>query len=138
MVTLRPIDLSDAGAIAAAVGQSRDALRRWMAWYRDDYHEQTAEAWLAASLDGASRGTAQHFAVLDDCGTLIGVIGIEDFNEESGRAMIGYWLATPASGRQNGRKAIAQLLAWARMRSALHALGGCRRREHCESSCPGD
>ena len=122
MVTLRPIVLSDAGAIAAAVSQSRDALRRWMPWYRDDYDEQTAEAWIAASLAGASRGTTQHFAVLDDCGTVIGVIGVEDMDEESGRGMIGYWLATPASGRQNGRQAIEQLLAWARMRPALHVL----------------
>lgn len=122
MITLRPIASSDAGAIAAAVGQSRDALRRWMPWYRDDYDEHTAEAWIAASLDGASRGTAQHFAVLDDQGAVVGVIGLEDINEESGRAMIGYWLATPASGRQNGRQAIEQLLAWACLRSGLGVL----------------
>jgi hypothetical protein len=43
MVTLRPIDLSDAGAIAAEVRQTRDALHRWMPSYRDDYDELRGE-----------------------------------------------------------------------------------------------
>lgn len=46
VVTLRPIVAADPPAVAAAVDASRDALRRWMAWYRDDYDVQ-ATRWQA-------------------------------------------------------------------------------------------
>jgi RimJ/RimL family protein N-acetyltransferase len=122
MVTLRPIASSDAAAVVAAVKQSRDALRRWMPWYRDDYDLQTAEEWIASSLESTLRGTAQQFVILDDRQDVVGVIGLEDIDDQSGRAMIGYWLATPASGRQVGRRAIEHAVAWARLRQSLHTI----------------
>ena len=114
MVRLRPIGIADAPVIAAAVDQSRDALRRWMAWYRDDYDIDAAAAWIDASLANAAAGTGYEFAILDGNNEVVGVIGLEDISRQSGRAMIGYWLATPVAGRQFGRRAVSLALAWAR------------------------
>ena len=119
MVTLRPIVIADAPAITAAVNQSRDALRRWMSWYRDDYDIDAATAWIEASLASAAAGTAYEFAILDGTNAVIGVVGLEDISEQSGRAMIGYWLATPMAGRQLGRQAVSRALAWARTKPDL-------------------
>jgi RimJ/RimL family protein N-acetyltransferase len=116
MVTLRPIAETDASAVAAAVDQSRDALRRWMPWYRDQYSITDASTWIGASLAATAAGHGVQFAVIGHGNSLVGVIGFEDFSEQSGRAMIGYWLATPATGHGIGRQAIALALDWASAR----------------------
>ena len=122
MIELRPITRADAPAVAAAVHQSRDALRRWMEWYRDDYDVHTATSWIDYALADAAAGTGQAFAILNDAKQLVGIIGFEDISEQSDRAMIGYWLATPASGQGIGRRAIALALAWARTQQQLRVI----------------
>jgi RimJ/RimL family protein N-acetyltransferase len=121
MVTLRPISPEDAQAVAAAVAASRDALRRWMVWYRDDYDERAAGAWIRDAVASAAAGTGLEFAVLEG-GALVGVAGLEDVSAESGRAMLGYWLATPAAGRGVGRRAIALAVARARAMPGLRVV----------------
>ncbi len=122
MVTLRPITAADAPAITAAVDLSRDALRRWMSWYSDDYDMDAATAWIEASLASAAAGSGYEFAVLDGNNAVVGVIGLEGIGEQSGRAMMGYWLATPMAGRQLGRGAVALALAWARTKPGLRTV----------------
>ncbi|HEY4133370.1 MAG TPA: GNAT family N-acetyltransferase [Gemmatimonadaceae bacterium] len=122
MITLRPIVVADAIAIAAAVDQSRDALRRWMVWYSDDYDVGSAAAWIEQSLRETARGIAKQFAVIDEHEMLIGVVGIEGIDHTSGRAMIGYWLATPATNRGSGRHAVEQALAWGRTQPHLRTV----------------
>jgi RimJ/RimL family protein N-acetyltransferase len=119
MVTLQPIAATDAPAIAAAVQQSSDALRRWMAWHRDDYDVGTTAACIDASLAAAAKGHGAPFAVLDASSTVIGVVGFEDISERTGRAMIGYWLTTAATGRVIGRQAVAFALDWAQARTTV-------------------
>src|SRR4051812_47113755 len=114
MVTLRPIAADDAPAVAAAVDQSRDALRRWMAWYQDEYDVRAARVWIHASLANAAAGDSAQFAILCDTSTLVGVVGFEDMGNQNGRAMLGYWLATPIAGQGIGRQAISLALDWAR------------------------
>lgn len=122
MVTLRPVAATDAPAVAAAVDDSREALRRWMVWYRDDYDVKAASDWIDAALAAAAAGIGVHFAISDGEDNFLGVIGFEDISDQSGRAMIGYWLATPATGRGIGRQAIALALAWARTRPSLRVV----------------
>jgi len=118
-VSLRPLALADAPAIAAAVDSSREALRRWMPWYRDDYDVHAAENWIDHALTTGAAGTAVHFAILDSNDRVIGVTSFEDIRDTPSRAMLGYWLATPRSGRGIGRVAIAHALAWAREESTI-------------------
>jgi RimJ/RimL family protein N-acetyltransferase len=122
MISLRPVTSDDALPIVAAVHRSRDALRRWMAWYRDDYDVRAAEEWIEHTLSGAVAGTDFHFAIVNQADELIGIIGFEDMSDESGRAMLGYWLATDATGRGIGRRAIAIALEWARSQPRLRVV----------------
>jgi RimJ/RimL family protein N-acetyltransferase len=123
VVTLRPISPGDAPTVAAAVAASRDALRRWRGWYGDDYDVRAASEWIRGAVASAAAGTGAQFAILDG-DALVGVVGLEDVSEESGggRAMIGYWLATPAAGRGVGRRAVALALARARARRGLRVV----------------
>jgi RimJ/RimL family protein N-acetyltransferase len=93
-----------------------------MPWYRDDYDTGTAEAWIRHSLAGAAAATDFTFAILDPTNALIGVIGFEGVTRPSGGAMLGYWLATEATGRGIGRQAIALALDWARLQSGLRVV----------------
>jgi len=121
-VSLRPLQLRDAQAVFRAVDSSRDSLRRWMVWYRDEYSLADAESWIQQTLASAAAGTGFHFAIMDANGRLVGVISIEDVNRESGRGMLGYWMATQATGRGLGRQAIDQVVAWARNNTAIATL----------------
>ena len=114
MVNLRPLELHDAPAVYRALDSSRDALRRWMVWYRDDYDLGDAEAWIHNTVETAVAGRGFHFAIEDANAELIGVISVEDVSPESGRAMLGYWVATGATGRGVGRQAVGEVVTWAR------------------------
>src|SRR5215831_9514491 len=122
MIRLRTIAATDAPAIAAAVARSRDALRRWMAWYSDDYNEAAAQTWIGSSLASAKTGAAVQFAIVRDDEDLVGVLGFEDIGTEPGRAMLGYWLATDVVGQGIGRRAIALALSWARDHPGLRTV----------------
>lgn len=93
-----------------------------MPWYRDDYDTHSAGVWIAASNASADHGTAIQFAILDHANALVGVIGFEDIEEQTGRAMLGYWLATPVAGHGLGRQAIALAIAWARAQPAVRVI----------------
>lgn len=112
MTSLRPLELSDASAVFAAVEVSRDALRRWMVWYNDSYGLADAETWIQHTLAARTEGTGIHFAICAPDGSLVGVIGLEGITA-GGRAMLGYWLATPATGRGWGTRAVSDAVTWA-------------------------
>ena len=122
MINLRPLSVRDAPAVYQALDSSRDALRRWMVWYRDDYKLSDAEAFIQRAIDIAAAGSGFHFAMVDATGEVIGVISVEDVNSESRRAMLGYWMATGATGRGLGRQAVAQAITWARRQPNIEAL----------------
>jgi RimJ/RimL family protein N-acetyltransferase len=93
-----------------------------MIWYRDSYSTADAEAWVQHAVAGHAAGTDLHFAVCNTDGKLVGVLGLEGVSEEIGRAMIGYWLATPATGRGLGTRAVAEAVAWARGQPRIRVL----------------
>ena len=119
MISLRPLVLHDAPAVYQALDSSRDALRRWMGWYRDEYDLSDAEHWVRHTVESAAAGSGFHFAIVDTA-DVIGVISLEDVG--SGRAMLGYWMASPVTGRGLGRQAIAQALTWARRRRNIRTV----------------
>ena len=122
MVTLRPLVAADAPAIAAAIDQSLHELRRWMPWAQDNYDIASAKTWIDASLANAAAGVGFEFVIVDESDAIVGVVGLEDMTEHSDRAMIGYWVATPAAGRGIGRQAVEQAIAWARTQPQLRVV----------------
>lgn len=112
MTTIRPIELDDAPAVYAAVDASRDALARWMGWCHPGYSLADATAWVERSVAERGAGAGYQFAICDDQGDLVGVLGVEDVSPTRAWAMLGYWIATPATGRGHATRAVAQGLAW--------------------------
>ena len=93
-----------------------------MVWYRDEYDVAAAESWIRQALASRDAGTGHHFAITDADDTLVGVIGLEDINETTGRAMTGYWVATPETGRGVARQAVADVLTWARFNTGIRVV----------------
>lgn len=114
MTVIGALEPTDAPAIFAAVDCSRVALRRWMSWYHDAYGLVDAESWLQDAIAARATGNSQHFAICDADGRLVGVLGFENIGAPPGRAMIGYWIATPATRRGLGTRAVRDAVAWAR------------------------
>ena len=119
MSVIRTLERGDGPAIFAAVDCSRSALGRWMSWYHEGYGVEDADSWLEQSLAGRNAGTSCHFAICDSDATLCGVIGFEDITDPAGRAMIGYWIRTPETGRGLGTSAVREALTWARATTQL-------------------
>lgn len=84
-----------------------------MPWYRSTYAPSDAGEWVMRSCAEHEAQTGFHFAICDDSGDLIGVISLEGVDSPPGFAMLGYWVATPATGRGAATAAIGQILAWA-------------------------
>jgi RimJ/RimL family protein N-acetyltransferase len=114
MPILRELDLSDAGAIYSALDRSRPALDRWMSWYHDTYRLEHADEWLLQTRSEREAGVSHHFGICEQDGGLVGVLGFEDIGRPDRSAMIGYWIATPSTGRGLGTAAIREALTWAR------------------------
>ena len=73
-----------------------------MAWYHDAYGLSDSERWLQQAMTDRAAGSSCHFAISAPDGRLVGILGFEDIGAPPGRAMIGYWIATPATGRGLG------------------------------------
>jgi ribosomal-protein-serine acetyltransferase len=91
----------------------RPALARWMDWYHEDYSASDAAAWVHRCVAQRAAGAALHFAICDADGSLLGVISLEDLDRSTERATLGYWVATPATGRGVATAAVGRCLAWA-------------------------
>jgi RimJ/RimL family protein N-acetyltransferase len=85
-----------------------------MVWYQDSYSPADAETWVRRSVAEHEGHSGYHFVMCGDDGALVGVTSLEDVGATDGRAMLGYWVATPAAGRGVATQAVAQVLDWAR------------------------
>lgn len=119
MFTIRPFTSDAAAAVYAAVDSSRPEFAKWMVWYQPTYSPKDAIEWVRRSCAQHDAQTAFHFAICDDAGDLIGAISLEDVDTRNGTAMLGYWVATPATGRGAATSAIGSLLAWAEAHTGI-------------------
>jgi RimJ/RimL family protein N-acetyltransferase len=121
LITIRPLKLQDANAVYSAIDSSRPEIARWMVWYQPTYSPADAAEWVRRSCAQHDVQTGFHFAICASAGDLIGVVSLEDVDAERGTAMLGYWIATSATGRGAATAAIRQVLAWA----SAHTLIRC-------------
>ena len=113
MATIRPLSLQDVAAVYAAVDGSRPEFAKWMVWYQPSYSPEDAAEWVRRSCAQHEAQSDYHFAICDDEGDLIGAVSLENVDTRRGTAMMGYWVATSATGRGAATTAIGQVLAWA-------------------------
>lgn len=128
-VVLRRVRVTDAGAVAVAVGASLDHLRPWLPWATPDAavrHNQLARAAEADQM--WESGASYLYAVVTAAhGTLVGQIGL--YRRLGGSVELGYWIAAGQAGRGFGTAAARALTPVAL------ALPGVRRAEiHCDQA----
>mgnify|MGYP001025083565 FL=1 len=92
-VRLRPWNHADADALVDAVRDSVDSVGRWLPWCRADYGHDAAHAWIARCQDGWQAGNHFAFAVRSAAdGSLLGGVGLNQFEPIHRRANLGYWM----------------------------------------------
>ena len=93
-----------------------------MDWYHADYGLADAHTWVQRCVSQMVAGTDFHFAICDPRAQLIGVVSLEDVTFPGPRATLGYWVATPATGRGVATAAVRDVLAWAATHTKLRVV----------------
>lgn len=98
-LVLRPWQPSDHRALLDLVRGSLAELSPWLDWCRAGYDDTDAAAWIAFSEQAWVSGREYPFAVLDAAGTLLGSVGLNQFNNTHRLANLGYWTGAPFRGQ---------------------------------------
>lgn len=110
-VALRGWRDSDATAIAAACRDPE--IPRWTV-IPHRYTEQNALEFLSGRDAALRSGRELALAVVGDSDpTVLGAVGMSNFDWTAGKGEIGYWIAREARGRGAATQAVRLLSAWA-------------------------
>jgi ribosomal-protein-alanine N-acetyltransferase len=133
-VSIRPVRLDDAPALAALHTEDREFLRRWDpvrpdAFYTADGQRRAIAATLEQCADGRSAAS-----VILDRDTVAGTVNL--FGILRGplqSAVLGYWVAQRAAGRGIATEAVAHALRLAFDDLGLHRIDAFAREENAGS-----
>jgi RimJ/RimL family protein N-acetyltransferase len=111
VVALRPPAPSDVDAIAAAV---QDPAIPRFTMVPSPYTPADAVAFVAKAAGSWRAGTDASFLVVDrTSGTLLGAVGLHQFDADAGQAQVGYWVDADARGRGVATRALTLVTGWA-------------------------
>lgn len=99
-IGLRPLLLSDAPAVAAAVEESRAELMPWLGWCRYDYGLADAEEFTDRAVRLREEDQLYAFGLfrlVDD--EFLGCVSLLFISRDHQMASCGYWLRTSARGQ---------------------------------------
>ena len=118
-LTLRPMTVAHTEGVYKMIAASRDSFSRWFAWAgastRDSVQEYIAQAEQAATV-----GTAWHYVVLTDQGSVVARAALTDIDPVRLSAELGYMLRTDFEGRGLMTEAAHGLLFYALGAGGLH------------------
>ena len=90
---LRPWQPSDVDMLVAAVQESVPSVGRWLTWCRSDYGAAEANAWITHCERGLRDASHLALAIFDQRDdTLVGAVGLNQFNRTHHSANLGYWI----------------------------------------------
>ena len=99
-VKVRPLEPSDAKSLFAAVRASLPELSYWMPWCHQAYSLDESNAWIAYCQQAWSAGKEFPLGVFDAVsGEVVGGTGVNQINKLYRIGNVGYWVATPQTGR---------------------------------------
>lgn len=126
-VILRRFRLDDTAPMVKAITESREHLRPWMAWARDEPTEQALEQFISATLASFDAGRGFGYAICaPDDDAIVGGCDLRPAGSP-GALAIGYWIHV-AHTRKGYAATAASLLAETGL-----SLRGVRRIEiHCD------
>ena len=119
-LTLRSPTFDDVEPLMEAYTESAKSLRRWMAWYHDGYTAEECRQWLETVEGERQRGEAYHFALIDETGRLLSVIGLHHIDRLNDTGEVGYWIRDRAVGHGYATEAVRRLLTFCFADVGLH------------------
>ncbi len=97
-IELRGQSLADVPALYATISRNRAHLRRWLAWFHNEFNEsELTEFVRAREADNAARVSLT--TLIRQNGELCGSIGLHAFNTAHRNTSIGYWVDAAYEGR---------------------------------------
>jgi len=121
-VSLRLYQESDIAEVTAAARESVADVWPWMPWCHANYSEADAAAWIRATIIGHENGTSFDFAIIDAAGHYAGGCGINQMNQFTGVANLGYWVRSSSAGQGLAPAAVRLLVPWVFQNTGLHRL----------------
>ena len=109
-IRLRPWERRDVKAVTAAC-QDPEIPRWTVVPYH--YTESHAREFIAGTASDLAAGRELALAAVDSEDTLLGAIGLANFDWSDLKAEIGYWVAAEARGRGVATAAVRLLATWA-------------------------
>ncbi|MBI2333424.1 MAG: GNAT family N-acetyltransferase [Chloroflexi bacterium] len=99
VVTLRPYEFGEEGALHTAIQESLPELKPWMSWATERYTVNVARDFIAITRAEWSRGTMYSFSITDaETGEFLGGCGLSHFHPIYKFCNLGYWVRTPRHG----------------------------------------
>ena len=94
-VALRRYRPEDADPVYQAVRESIREIFPWMPWCHEGYSFDDSEAWSYSRAEAWEKGKEYDFVIISkDDGLLLGVCGLNHFDNENRSAEAGYWVRT--------------------------------------------
>ena len=121
-VSIRPIRTEDADELFEAVRESVDDLSPWMPWCHSEYSISETRDWIGTSIAAFESRAEFNFAIIDGCGQLVGVCGLNGISRENQLANLGYWVRSSRSRRGIATRATQLLADWAFENTDLNRL----------------
>lgn len=111
-ISLRLIDLEDAEQIFERVDQSRNHLRRWMAWVDGTTSAEDIRTFLKGTMEGYAQHRSLTTVILYH-EKIAGTAGYNSINWSNKTAYIGYWLGEKFQGKGIMTQAVKVLTDYA-------------------------
>jgi ribosomal-protein-serine acetyltransferase len=112
-VSIRPYAIADVPALYEAVIESRAELAPWMPWCHPEYLIDDSRSWVELQIANFREAKELDFVIESPEGRFLGGCGLNQFDLPNGRANLGYWLRSSATGRGHAAEAVRQLVTWA-------------------------
>jgi ribosomal-protein-serine acetyltransferase len=96
-IIVRPFTEGDAEQIVVAVTENYDHLHKFLYWVVPEYNLESAKEFISRSQNEPEEKKSLGFGIFQN-GTVIGSIGLVNFNWPSKRTEIGYWIAKSHEG----------------------------------------
>ncbi|MBI3837689.1 MAG: GNAT family N-acetyltransferase [Planctomycetia bacterium] len=111
---LRPFSLDDAAALHEAVRESMSELGRWLSWCHPGYSIEDSLQFLGSRGEAHGKEGEYGFAIIDrSSGQFLGGCGINQVDQASLRANLGYWVRSSATKRGVAVGAARLVARWA-------------------------
>ncbi|MBC8144128.1 MAG: GNAT family N-acetyltransferase [bacterium] len=100
IITIRPVEVTDADAIYEAAWLSQPQIYPWMSWCHPEYTRDESLAWIVMKEEDLRNNNEFAMAIIENAnGRMLGTVGINMVNKLHHYANLGYWIRTDAARR---------------------------------------